>query len=131
MLFVFSPGRTLHPTNTGEAIISTHSHSTVTSVPELPKEKQTSLALYVTSKEAYEEWEETPEVVKVLDVRTPEEYIFVGQLEMAVNIPLAFQTHRWSEAKGYFDVAPNPEFVTQVWLRCGCGVPRWPRLLVP
>jgi rhodanese-related sulfurtransferase len=33
---------------------------------------------------------------------------------MAVNIPLAFQTHRWNEEKGYFDVAPNPQFVSQV-----------------
>jgi rhodanese-related sulfurtransferase len=100
--------------NTGEAIINTHSHSTVTSVPELPKEKQTSLALYVTCAEAYGKWAEAPEAVKILDVRTPEEYIFVGHPEMAVNIPLAFQTHHWSEEKGYFDVAPNPEFVAQV-----------------
>jgi rhodanese-related sulfurtransferase len=104
----------LHNHNTGEAIITTHSHSTVTSVAELPKAKQTNLALYVTAKEAYGKWEEAPEAVKILDVRTPEEYIFVGHPEMAVNIPLAFQTHRWSEEKGYFDVAPNPEFVTQV-----------------
>jgi rhodanese-related sulfurtransferase len=94
--------------------MSTHSHSTVTSVPGLPKEKQTSLALYVTAKEAYGKWEEASGAVKILDVRMPEEYFFVGHPEMAVNIPLAFQTHRWSEEKGYFDVAPNPEFVTQV-----------------
>ena len=51
-----------------------HPHSEATSVPELPEEKQTSLALYVTSREAYEKWEEAPEAVKVLDVRTPEEF---------------------------------------------------------
>ena len=84
-----------HNHNTGEATINTQ--STETSVPELPKEKQTSLALYVTSTQAYGKWEEAPEAVKILDVRTPEEYIFVGHPEMAVNIPLAFQTHRWNE----------------------------------
>jgi rhodanese-related sulfurtransferase len=68
----------------------------------------------VTSKEAYEKWEEAPEAGKILDVRTPEEYIFVGHSEMAVNIPLALQTHRWSKDKGYFDIAPNPEFGAQV-----------------
>jgi 3-mercaptopyruvate sulfurtransferase SseA len=46
--------------------------------PELPKEKQTVLGLYVTAKEAYEKWQADPEKVKILDVRTPEEYIFVG-----------------------------------------------------
>ena len=95
--------------NAGEVIINTRSQSTETSVPELPKEKQISLALYATSREAYEKWEEAPEDVKILDVRTPEEYIFVGHPEMAMNIPLAFQTHRWSEEKGYFDFAPNPK----------------------
>ena len=54
------------------------------------------------------------EKVKILDVRTPEEYIYVGHAEMALNIPLAFQTHSWSEEKGYFDFKPNPEFLTRV-----------------
>ena len=98
----------------GEAVINSPSHSTATSVTDLPKEKQTSLGLYVTSKEAYAKWEEAPDAAKILDVRTPEEYIFVGHPEMAVNIPLVFQTHRWSEEKGCFDVAPNAEFVAQL-----------------
>ena len=91
-----------------------HAVSTTTPTPDLPEAKQTSLALYVTAEEAYGIWEAAPATVKILDVRTPEEYIFVGHPEMAVDIPLAFQTHRWSEEKGYFDVAPNPEFVAQV-----------------
>ena len=82
--------------------------------PELPKGKQTVLGLYVTAKEAYEKWQADPETVKILDVRTPEEYIFVGHAEMAVNIPLAFQTYSWNKEKGYFDVKPNPEFLTRV-----------------
>ena len=44
----------------------------------IPKGKQTALGLYVTAKEAYEKWKAEPEKVKIIDVRTPEEYLFVG-----------------------------------------------------
>ena len=50
---------------------------------DIPKLKQTNLGLYLTAKEAFEKWEAAPENVFVLDVRTPEEYIFVGHAEMA------------------------------------------------
>jgi rhodanese-related sulfurtransferase len=81
---------------------------------ELPKAKQTALGLYVTAHEAYQKWQAAPETVKVLDVRTPEEFIFVGHPEMAVNVPLGFQTYRWDSLKGYFDFELNPEFVALV-----------------
>jgi hypothetical protein len=48
-------------------------------IPELPKGKQTSLGLYVTAKEAYDTWKTDPVKVKILDVRTAEEYLFMGQ----------------------------------------------------
>jgi len=99
--------------DTGGIEINTQIHKSDSSALRLPKEKQTSLSLYLTSTEAYKKWGAAPEAVKVLDVRTPEEYIFVGHPEMAVNIPLVFQTHCWSEEKGHFDVAPNTEFVAQ------------------
>jgi rhodanese-related sulfurtransferase len=82
--------------------------------PELPEMKQTSLGLYVTAKEAYEKWQADPEKVKILDVRTPEEYIYVGHAEMAWNIPLAFQAYQWDAAKGYFAFKPNPDFMALV-----------------
>ena len=44
----------------------------------LPEAKQTVLGLYVTSAEAYEKWQAAPDKVKLLDVRTPEEFLFVG-----------------------------------------------------
>jgi rhodanese-related sulfurtransferase len=72
------------------------------------------LGLYVTAHEAYEKWRAAPATVKVLDVRTPEEYIFVGHPPMAVNVPLGFQTYRWDPAKGYFDLELNPDFVVLV-----------------
>ena len=51
--------------------------------PELVKEKQTTLGLYVTSREAYAKWKAEPDKVKIIDVRTPEEYLFVGHFAMA------------------------------------------------
>lgn len=84
------------------------------SKPELPKEKQTSLGLYVTAAEAYEKWLTAPDEIKVLDVRTLEEYIYVGHAPMAWNIPLATQTHEWDAEKGYFGYQPNTDFISQV-----------------
>ena len=57
---------------------------------QVPKTNQTSLGLYVTPQEAYEMWKARPDQVHVIDVRTFEEYIFVGHAEMARNIPLVF-----------------------------------------
>lgn len=82
--------------------------------PDLPKGKQTSLGLYVTAAEAYDKWLAAPDVVKVLDVRTLEEYIYVGHAPMAWNIPLATQTHEWDADKGYFAYQPNLDFLSQV-----------------
>lgn len=58
---------------------------------ELPKEKQTTLGLYATAKEAYEQWKAAPEKINILDVRTLDEYINIGHAEMAWNIPAFFK----------------------------------------
>jgi len=81
---------------------------------KVPEKKQTSLGLYLTAKEAFEKWKAEPKQVKVLDVRTPEEYIFVGHPEMAWNIPLVFATRQWDEEKDWIALRPNREFVAQV-----------------
>jgi rhodanese-related sulfurtransferase len=80
----------------------------------LPKEKQTALGLYVTAKEAYEKWKADPEKVKILDVRTPEEYLFVGHPTMAWKIPVIAQTCEWDAAKGEFPMKLLPDFVARV-----------------
>jgi rhodanese-related sulfurtransferase len=85
-----------------------------TSKPELPKEKQTTLGLYVTAKEAYEKWKAEPEKVKILDVRTTDEYLFVGHPAMAWNIPIYFQSYDWDQAKQKFPMTPNPDFMKKV-----------------
>ena len=65
----------------------------------LPKGKQTVLGLYVTAKEAYEKWKAEPDKVKIIDVRTPEEYLFVGHPTMAWKIPVAVQIYEWDHEK--------------------------------
>ena len=81
---------------------------------ELPKAKQTTLGLYVTAKEAFEKWQANPDKVKILDVRTPEEYMFIGHAAMAWNIPLLFQTYIWDQEKGHFSMKPNTDFMSHV-----------------
>jgi rhodanese-related sulfurtransferase len=80
----------------------------------LPKEKQTVLGLYVTAKEACEKWKADPEKVMILDVRTPEEYLFVGHPTMAWKIPLAVQTYDWDAARAQFPMKPLLDFVARV-----------------
>jgi rhodanese-related sulfurtransferase len=80
----------------------------------LPKEKQTVLGLYVTAKEAYEKWKAEPEKVMILDVRTAEEFLFVGHPTMAWKIPLAAQTYEWDAKKKQFPMKPLPDFLSRV-----------------
>jgi len=81
---------------------------------QVPEGKQTSLGLYVTAQEAYEMWKTAPVRVNILDVRTPEEYVFVGHAEMARNIPLVFVKHQWDVDNNEFVVEPNPDFTSHV-----------------
>ncbi len=78
------------------------------------KERQTSLGLYVTAKEAYDMWQADPEGVKILDVRTPEEFVFTGHAPMAWNIPFAFLAYEWSDEKKAFPWGLNQGFVEAV-----------------
>jgi rhodanese-related sulfurtransferase len=80
----------------------------------LPKEKQTVLGLYVTAKEAYEKWKAEPEKVKILDVRTPEEFLFVGYPTMAWKIPVAAQVYEWDAKKEEFPMKLLPDFTSRV-----------------
>jgi len=80
----------------------------------IPKGKQTVLKLYVTAKEAYEKWKAEPDKVMIIDVRTPDEHLFVGHPTMAWNIPVAAQTYEWDAAKGQFPMKPLPDFVSRV-----------------
>ena len=81
------------------------------------KERVTSLGLYCTAKEAYDMWQADPEGVTVLDVRTPEEWVFTGHPPMAVLIPFAFLAYQWDDEKHAFPWSLSPDFVQQVLAR--------------
>jgi rhodanese-related sulfurtransferase len=85
-----------------------------TTAEQLPAGKQTSLGLYVTSKEAYDKWKAAPDSVTIIDVRTPEEYLFIGHANMAVNIPIAAQSYEWDADKQQFPMVPLADFVARV-----------------
>jgi rhodanese-related sulfurtransferase len=91
--------------------------STPHSSHQVLEEKLTSLGLYLTAREAYEMWVADPERIKVLDVRTFEEYVLIGHAGMAVNIPLAFPTYKWDAEKGNYSVLINTDFIAQVTKR--------------
>ena len=76
--------------------------------------KRTTLGLYVTAAEAYEKWKAAPEQVKIIDVRTPEEFLFVGSPEMAWRIPVATQSYEWDAEKKQFPMKPLLDFVSRV-----------------
>ena len=83
-------------------------------IPELPLAKQTELGLYLTAREAYGKWQADPDNVLVLDVRTTEEYLYIGHAPMAWNVPLMSQTYTWNADRESFAMQPNPGFVAQV-----------------
>ncbi len=82
--------------------------------PQLPAGKQTELGLYLTAKEAYEMWQAAPDKIKIVDVRTPEEFIFVGNADMAWKIPIAVQSDQWDAEKRQFPMQLLPDFVERV-----------------
>jgi len=81
---------------------------------QLPAGKQTTLGLYVTAREAYEKWQAAPDEVMILDVRTAEEFMFVGHADMAWNIPVFSQSYQWDAEKKKFPMQPLPDFVARV-----------------
>lgn len=80
----------------------------------IPRDKQTVLGLYVTAKEAYEKWKSAPDKIKIIDVRTQEEFLFVGFAPMAWKIPVALQSFKWDAEKKQYPILPNIDFVNRV-----------------
>jgi len=98
---------------------------------DVPKSNQTTLGLYVTPREAYAMSQADPKGVTILDVRSFEEYVFVGHPETAKNVPLAFLKYERpgagaapaAQAPGPlpagFKIEPNGEFIATVKSVCG------------
>ncbi len=85
-----------------------------TAASDVPEGKRTAPGLYVTAKQAYEKWRADPQKVKIVDVRTPEEYLFVGHPDMTWCVPLLLQTHQWDAARKKLRMKSNPDFVAEV-----------------
>jgi rhodanese-related sulfurtransferase len=83
---------------------------------DAPKDskKQTPLGKYVTAAEAYDMWRANPDKVKVLDVRTWEEYAFIGHAPMAHNLPSKHLTGKWDSLSKSYGMADNQEFEAAV-----------------
>ena len=81
---------------------------------DIPKKKQTVLGRYLTAKEAFAKHHVDSDKLVVLDVRTPEEYIFVGHASMAKNIPVRVLNRELTAKNGKPVMEPNPDFVSQV-----------------
>jgi rhodanese-related sulfurtransferase len=84
---------------------------------KLPQSKQTALNLYVTAHEAFLKWQSDPAQIKIVDVRSPEEYSLIGHPPMAHNIPFMLYGEKWyapPKEKGKRAMAPNPDFSAQI-----------------
>ena len=88
--------------------------STPYATHQMPDRKQTSLGLYVTAYEAHQMWQANQEQIKLLDVRTFEEYVLIGHAEMAMNVPLAFPSYKWDVGRGNYSVVMNDDFIAHV-----------------
>ena len=81
--------------------------------------KHTTIGKYVTSVEAYEMWKANPGKIKIFDVRTPEEYVFVGHAPMAINSPSMLWTGKWNAEKKDFPLESNADFEALVKQKAG------------
>ena len=78
----------------------------------VPAKKKTSLGLYLTAKGADSYMKKHKQAI-LIDVRTPEETMFVGMPSSAAkNIPFMFVDHsKYSEKKKRYAMKRNPNFV--------------------
>ncbi len=83
------------------------------SVPKDEK-KHTTLGKYATAEEAYEMWKTNPDKIFIVDVRTPEEYSFIGHAAAAYNIPSKLWTGRFNAERKEYGLDDNPDFEAQV-----------------
>ena len=81
---------------------------------DLPEAKTTVFGLYLTAKEVNEQWHASPDKVVIIDVRTPEEFFFVGHPPMAWLIPAIAQQYAWDEEKEKYSMSMLPDFVERV-----------------
>lgn len=71
------------------------------------------LGQYISTEKAYDR-QKTENDFYVVDVRTPEEHVFVGHPENARNIPFLFMTHTYDTKSKKQGMKKNPEFLNLV-----------------
>jgi rhodanese-related sulfurtransferase len=81
--------------------------------PDSPK-KHTALDNYIKAIDAYAKWKAAPEKVHIIDVRMPEEYVFIGHAPMARNIPFKLWTGQWNAQEKKFVLKTNSDFEATV-----------------
>lgn len=80
----------------------------------IPKDKRTNAGLYITAAAAFAKWNQEPERFTIVDVRTPEEYFYIGHPPMARNIPMGFFTGTLSPDSIEPEMRLNNRFLTEV-----------------
>lgn len=78
--------------------------------PPQDQRKHTSFGKYVTAVEAYDLWKKEPGKFNIVDVRTPEEYVFLGHPGMAANVPVQLWAGNFDAQKKAYPLAANPQF---------------------
>lgn len=81
---------------------------------KLPKKKQTTLGLYLSSSDAAKALEGNSGIV-FLDVRDPIEVGYVGHpAPIDANVPVALAVHEFDVAHGAYKMALAPDFISDV-----------------
>ncbi len=80
----------------------------------LSPKKQTQLGLYLTAGAANENLAKSQSAIQLLDVRTPEEYMYVGHAPMAINIPVKLLKRQWHANLEESPLQLNGKFVSEV-----------------
>lgn len=80
----------------------------------LPEVKRTKLSLYLEAKDVPAFLEKHSKKVLFLDLRTPEELLFVGMTDRVDgNAPFGIMNYsKWDEKKKAFTRFPNPDFLS-------------------
>lgn len=95
---------------TSVSILAADSASTI------PTMKQTQLGLYLSAQEAYEMKSSRGDTVLFVDVRTPEEYEYVGHaVSTDINIPYRKTDYTaWDSNKNVYQMVPNSNFLREL-----------------
>jgi rhodanese-related sulfurtransferase len=103
------------------AFVFSSVRSSLAAAPPKEAGKQTKLGKYLTAVEAYQRLQNAHGNVTLIDVRTPQEYDFVGHPNMACNIPVKLWSGKFDPKAKRNVLVENPAFVDQVKARFKAG----------